>query len=93
MGKLVEVKDVVHAVLDLAQAGQVTGEVLHVDGGSHAGVGRGQIVPFIFRSLNSACVGRSDPRDGAASPGDFETAVGVLAVGSSAGFLKTAFFR
>jgi NAD(P)-dependent dehydrogenase (short-subunit alcohol dehydrogenase family) len=37
MGKIVEVKDIVDAVLYLAQAGQVTGEVLHVDGGAHAG--------------------------------------------------------
>ena len=37
MGKIAEVKDIVGAVLYLAQAGQVTGEVLHVDGGSHAG--------------------------------------------------------
>ncbi len=37
MGKIAEVKDVVDAVLYLAQAGQVTGEVLHVDGGAHAG--------------------------------------------------------
>ena len=37
MGKLVGVSDVVAAVLYLAQAGQVTGEVLHVDGGEHAG--------------------------------------------------------
>ena len=37
MGKIVEVTDVVEAVLYLAQAGQVTGEVLHVDGGEHAG--------------------------------------------------------
>jgi NAD(P)-dependent dehydrogenase (short-subunit alcohol dehydrogenase family) len=37
MGKIVEVKDIVEAVLYLAQADQVTGEVLHVDGGSHAG--------------------------------------------------------
>jgi NAD(P)-dependent dehydrogenase (short-subunit alcohol dehydrogenase family) len=37
MGKIVDVKDIVDAVLYLAQAGQVTGEVLHVDGGSHAG--------------------------------------------------------
>jgi len=33
MGRIAEVKDVVDAVLYLAQAGQVTGEVLHVDGG------------------------------------------------------------
>ena len=37
MGKIASVKDVVDAVLYLAQAGQVTGEVLHVDGGAHAG--------------------------------------------------------
>jgi NAD(P)-dependent dehydrogenase (short-subunit alcohol dehydrogenase family) len=37
MGKIVEVSDVVEAVLFLAQAGQITGEVLHVDGGEHAG--------------------------------------------------------
>ncbi len=37
MGKIATVKDVVDAVLYLAQAGQVTGEVLHVDGGVHAG--------------------------------------------------------
>jgi NAD(P)-dependent dehydrogenase (short-subunit alcohol dehydrogenase family) len=37
MGEIASVKDVVDAVLYLAQAGQVTGEVLHVDGGSHAG--------------------------------------------------------
>jgi NAD(P)-dependent dehydrogenase (short-subunit alcohol dehydrogenase family) len=37
MGKVAEVKDIIDAVLYLAQAGQVTGEVLHVDGGAHAG--------------------------------------------------------
>ena len=37
MGKIAHVKDVVDAVLYLAHAGQVSGEVLHVDGGSHAG--------------------------------------------------------
>jgi NAD(P)-dependent dehydrogenase (short-subunit alcohol dehydrogenase family) len=37
MGKIVEVKDIVDAVLYLAEAGQVTGEILHVDGGAHAG--------------------------------------------------------
>ncbi len=37
MGKIAEVKDIVDAVLYLSQAGQVTGEVLHVDGGAHAG--------------------------------------------------------
>ena len=34
---ITEAKDVVDAVLYLARAGQVTGEVIHVDGGSHAG--------------------------------------------------------
>jgi NAD(P)-dependent dehydrogenase (short-subunit alcohol dehydrogenase family) len=37
MGKIVQVQDIVDAVLYLAQAGQVTGEILHVDGGAHAG--------------------------------------------------------
>ena len=37
MGKIAAVKDIVGAVLYLAQADQVTGEVLHVDGGAHAG--------------------------------------------------------
>lgn len=37
MGQIVEVRDVVEAVLYLVQARQVTGEVLHVDGGAHAG--------------------------------------------------------
>jgi NAD(P)-dependent dehydrogenase (short-subunit alcohol dehydrogenase family) len=37
MGKIGSVKDVVDAVLYLSQADQVTGEVLHVDGGAHAG--------------------------------------------------------
>jgi NAD(P)-dependent dehydrogenase (short-subunit alcohol dehydrogenase family) len=37
MGKIADVKDVVDAVLYLAEAGQVTGEILHVDGGAHAG--------------------------------------------------------
>lgn len=37
MGKIVEVEDIVNAVLYLAKAGQITGEVLHVDGGAHAG--------------------------------------------------------
>jgi NAD(P)-dependent dehydrogenase (short-subunit alcohol dehydrogenase family) len=37
MGKIAEVKDIADAVLYLAQAEQVTGEVLHVDGGAHAG--------------------------------------------------------
>src|ERR1700681_43708 len=37
MGKIAHVNDVTDAVLYLANAGQVSGEVLHVDGGSHAG--------------------------------------------------------
>jgi len=37
MGKMAHVNDVTDAVLYLANAGQVSGEVLHVDGGSHAG--------------------------------------------------------
>ena len=37
MGKIVAVKDIVDAVLFLAEAEQVTGEILRVDGGSHAG--------------------------------------------------------
>lgn len=37
MGKIAAMKDVVDAVLYLANADQVTGEVLHVDGGAHVG--------------------------------------------------------
>ena len=37
MKTVTQVKDIVDAVLYLAEAGQVTGEVIHVDGGSHAG--------------------------------------------------------
>jgi hypothetical protein len=37
MGKIGSVKDFVDAVLYLSRADQVTGEVLHVDGGAHAG--------------------------------------------------------
>jgi NAD(P)-dependent dehydrogenase (short-subunit alcohol dehydrogenase family) len=37
MGKIVEVQDIFDAVLYLAEAGQVTGEIIHVDGGAHAG--------------------------------------------------------
>ena len=36
-GKIAEVKDMVDAMLYLARADQVTGEVLYVDGGAHAG--------------------------------------------------------
>jgi NAD(P)-dependent dehydrogenase (short-subunit alcohol dehydrogenase family) len=37
MGKIAEVKDIVDAIIYLTEAGQVTGEVLHVDGGAHVG--------------------------------------------------------
>jgi NAD(P)-dependent dehydrogenase (short-subunit alcohol dehydrogenase family) len=37
MGKITEVKDILGAVFYLARADQVTGEVIHVDGGAHAG--------------------------------------------------------
>lgn len=37
MGSIAEVSDIVDAVLYLAHARQVTGEVLHVDGGAHSG--------------------------------------------------------
>jgi NAD(P)-dependent dehydrogenase (short-subunit alcohol dehydrogenase family) len=37
MGRIAEVKDIVEAVVYLTEAGQVTGEVLHVDGGAHVG--------------------------------------------------------
>jgi NAD(P)-dependent dehydrogenase (short-subunit alcohol dehydrogenase family) len=37
MGRIVSVKDVADAVVYLTEAATVTGEVLHVDGGSHAG--------------------------------------------------------
>jgi len=37
MKTITDVKDIVEAVLYLSRASQVTGEILHVDGGSHAG--------------------------------------------------------
>jgi NAD(P)-dependent dehydrogenase (short-subunit alcohol dehydrogenase family) len=37
MGKIAEVKDIVDAIVYLTEAAQVTGEVLHVDGGAHVG--------------------------------------------------------
>jgi NAD(P)-dependent dehydrogenase (short-subunit alcohol dehydrogenase family) len=37
MGQISEVKDIVDAIVYLTEAGQVTGEVLHVDGGAHIG--------------------------------------------------------
>ena len=37
MGQISDVKDIVDAIVYLTGAGQVTGEVLHVDGGAHVG--------------------------------------------------------
>jgi NAD(P)-dependent dehydrogenase (short-subunit alcohol dehydrogenase family) len=37
MEKIVDVQDIVDAVIYLTEARQVTGEVLHVDGGAHVG--------------------------------------------------------
>ena len=37
MGHIVDVKDIVGASIYLTEAVQVTGEVLHVDGGAHVG--------------------------------------------------------
>jgi NAD(P)-dependent dehydrogenase (short-subunit alcohol dehydrogenase family) len=37
MGTISDVSDIVDAVVYLTEAGQVTGEVLHVDGGAHSG--------------------------------------------------------
>jgi len=37
MGRISDVKDLVDAIVYLTEAGQVTGEVLHVDGGAHVG--------------------------------------------------------
>jgi NAD(P)-dependent dehydrogenase (short-subunit alcohol dehydrogenase family) len=37
MGKIASVQDIAEAVWYLTQASQVTGEVLHVDGGAHLG--------------------------------------------------------
>jgi len=37
IGRIPEVKDIVDAVVYLTEASQVTGEVLHVDGGAHVG--------------------------------------------------------
>lgn len=37
MGSIAEITDIVEAVLYLARARQVTGEILHVDGGAHTG--------------------------------------------------------
>jgi NAD(P)-dependent dehydrogenase (short-subunit alcohol dehydrogenase family) len=37
MGQISSVKDIVDAIVYLTEADQVTGEVLHVDGGSHVG--------------------------------------------------------
>jgi NAD(P)-dependent dehydrogenase (short-subunit alcohol dehydrogenase family) len=37
MGRIGEIQEIVDAVLYLEEAGFVTGEILHVDGGAHAG--------------------------------------------------------
>jgi NAD(P)-dependent dehydrogenase (short-subunit alcohol dehydrogenase family) len=37
MGRIVDVQDIVDAIIYLTEARQVTGEVLHVDGGAHVG--------------------------------------------------------
>jgi NAD(P)-dependent dehydrogenase (short-subunit alcohol dehydrogenase family) len=37
MGQISDIKDIVNAILYLTEAGQVTGEVLHVHGGAHVG--------------------------------------------------------
>jgi enoyl-[acyl-carrier-protein] reductase (NADH) len=37
MGQISSVRDIADAVLYLAEANTVTGEVLHVDGGAHFG--------------------------------------------------------
>jgi NAD(P)-dependent dehydrogenase (short-subunit alcohol dehydrogenase family) len=37
LGRIADAKDIADAVLYLAGASQVTGEVLHVDGGAHFG--------------------------------------------------------
>ena len=37
LGQIASVKDIVEAIVYLTEAGQVTGEVLHVDGGAHVG--------------------------------------------------------
>jgi NAD(P)-dependent dehydrogenase (short-subunit alcohol dehydrogenase family) len=37
MGRMVVLQDIVDAIFYLSQASEVTGEVLHVDGGAHAG--------------------------------------------------------
>ena len=37
MGRLGDIDEIVHAVVFLEEAGFVTGEILHVDGGQHAG--------------------------------------------------------
>lgn len=37
LGQISDVKDIVDAIIYLTEAGQVTGEILHVDGGAHVG--------------------------------------------------------
>ena len=54
MGKIAAVKDIVDAVLYLAEAGQVTGEILHVDGGAHAG----PLVTVTSKQVSMRLIGR-----------------------------------
>jgi enoyl-[acyl-carrier-protein] reductase (NADH) len=37
LGEISSVKDIVDAIVYLTEAGKVTGEILHVDGGAHVG--------------------------------------------------------
>ena len=37
LGQITDVKDIVDAIVYLTEANQVTGEVVHVDGGAHVG--------------------------------------------------------
>jgi NAD(P)-dependent dehydrogenase (short-subunit alcohol dehydrogenase family) len=37
MGSVTPIEDIARAVIYLTEAGQITGEVLHVDGGAHVG--------------------------------------------------------
>jgi NAD(P)-dependent dehydrogenase (short-subunit alcohol dehydrogenase family) len=52
MGRIASIKDVADAVLCLANAGQVTGEVLHVDGDAMLAVGSRQTVQSLLSFKN-----------------------------------------
>jgi hypothetical protein len=45
-GKIVDAKDIAETVLYLMQGGQVTGEILRLNGGSHAGRRQAQDSPI-----------------------------------------------